>query len=86
VSDLSSPGFVVQILARTPDVRLGVFGRPVQAILSRPGVILARMTDQTMRVEKFEYIDADRDLGSSSSRSTTGTTTSSSTRRGSRGT
>jgi hypothetical protein len=63
VSDLSSPGFVVQILARTPDVRLGVFGRPVQAILSRPGVILARMTDQTMRVEKFEYIDADRDLG-----------------------
>jgi hypothetical protein len=63
VADVSSPGFVIQVLARVPDLRLGVFGKAIESALSRPGAILARMTDVSGRVEKFEFIDADRELG-----------------------
>lgn len=61
--DVSSPGFVIQVLSRAPELRLGVFGQAANALLSRPGAILARMADTSMRVEKFEYVDAERELG-----------------------
>lgn len=61
--DVSSPGFLIQVLSRAPDLRLGAFGKPLDNFLSRPGVILARMADTSMRVEKFEYTDAEREFG-----------------------
>lgn len=63
MTDTSSPGFVIQVLARAPEIRLGSFGKPPTSYLSRPGVVLARMTDASMRVEKFEYVDGERDFG-----------------------
>jgi hypothetical protein len=57
--DISSPGFVVQVLASARDARLG--GRPDPG--KKPGSILARATDITPQVESFEFIDSDREFG-----------------------
>lgn len=63
--DTSSPGFVVQVLAQSPDGRLApswTAGDVTRAFQS-PGTLLSRMKDISERVTRFEYSDEERSIG-----------------------
>lgn|GEM_PF-916253 len=57
--DKSSPGFVVEVAAQAPVPTLTAGGKPPSRSPSRPGVPLARMTDVSARVSRFEHVEED---------------------------